>query len=257
MTYVAHTQGGGSAGVAVAARVDANDEWRLVGSVAAADESKLMKATALQHRLIEEHGRRLFTELRTGPGGSLLELGLRIDDTVTPVPTPLKRDFVAASVMTQAGFVGIPKKATGSDVYANFREPYNAPYDRFEVRSEINDIVRQSPLVLFGWSTCWFCTDAEQKLKDAGLPFRSVYMDLWRPGGPYHDLELVDDGSLASRRAKNMLACGVLCLQLASVAAMAWRSLFTSWSRAAAKPRIPCKRNSLYSRAGAPCPLWW
>jgi glutaredoxin len=216
MTYVAHTQGGGSAGVTVAARVDANDEWRLVGSVAAADASMLERATALQHRLIEEHGRRLFTELRTGPGGPLLELGLRIGETVTPVATPLKRDFVAASVMTRAGFVGIPKKATGSDVYANFREPYDAPYDRQQVRSEINDIVRQSPLVLFGWSTCWFCTDAEKKLKDAGLPFRSVYMDLWRPGGPYHDLELVDDGSLASRRAKNIRkACNPLQAELA------------------------------------------
>ena len=72
MTYVAHTQGGLTKGVDVAARVDAADDWRVVGKVAAADATKLGRAAALQHRLIEEHARRLFKELRTdrvrGPG---------------------------------------------------------------------------------------------------------------------------------------------------------------------------------------------
>ena len=39
MTYVAHTQGGRTKGVDVAARVDAADDWRVVGKVAAADAS--------------------------------------------------------------------------------------------------------------------------------------------------------------------------------------------------------------------------
>ena len=60
MTYVAHTQGGLTKGVDVAARVDADDDWRVVGKVAAADATKLSRAAALQHRLIEEHARRLF-----------------------------------------------------------------------------------------------------------------------------------------------------------------------------------------------------
>ena len=58
MTYVAHTQGGRTKGVDVAARVDADDDWRVVGKVAAADATKLGRAAALQHRLIEEHARR-------------------------------------------------------------------------------------------------------------------------------------------------------------------------------------------------------
>ena len=65
MTYVAHTQGGLTKGVDVAARVDADDDWRVVGKVAAADATKLSRAAALQHRLIEEHARRLHKDLRT------------------------------------------------------------------------------------------------------------------------------------------------------------------------------------------------
>ena len=202
MTYVAHTQGGLTKGVDVAARVDADDDWRVVGKVTAADATKLSRAAALQHRLIEEHARRLHKGLRTGPGGPPLELG--IGDPITAVPTPPKRDFVAASVMTQAGFAGTPKNEKGSDVYANFVAPYDAPYDRGAVRAEIDAIIRRAPLVLFGWSTCWFCTDAERLLKDANLPYRSVYMDLWKPGGPYHDHAVGDDGSLAAKRAKNI-----------------------------------------------------
>ena len=95
MTYVAHTQGGLTKGVDVAARVDADDDWRVVGKVTAADATKLSRAAALQHRLIEEHARRLHKVLRTGPGGPPLELG--IGDPITAVPTPQKRDFVAVS----------------------------------------------------------------------------------------------------------------------------------------------------------------
>ena len=144
-----------------------------------------------------------YLDMRTGPGGPPLELG--IGDPITAVPTPQKRDFVAASVMTQAGFAGTPKNDKGSDVYANFVAPYDAPYDRGAVRAEIDAIIRRAPLVLFGWSTCWFCTDAERLLKDANLPYRSVYMDLWKPGGPYHDHAVGDDGSLAAKRAKKNL----------------------------------------------------
>merc|ERR1719409_2408189 len=46
MTYVAHTQGGLTKGVDVAARVDAADDWRVVGKVAAADATKLGRAAA-------------------------------------------------------------------------------------------------------------------------------------------------------------------------------------------------------------------
>ena len=72
------------------------------------------------------------------------------------------------------------------------------------MRQEIDALVADHALVLFGWSTCWFCTDAERQLKDANLPYRSVYMDLWKPGGPYHDHAVGDDGSLAAKRAKNI-----------------------------------------------------
>ena len=104
----------------------------------------------------------------------------------------------------QTCYICTPKNEKGSDVYANFRAPYDAPYDRGAVRAEIDSIIRRAPLVLFGWSTCWFCTDAERLLKDANLPYRSVYMDLWKPGGPYHDHAVGDDGSLAAKRAKNI-----------------------------------------------------
>ena len=211
LTYVAHTGGGKVSGSEVLAKRE-DSEWLTVGRVAAADDTfeALSAAAARQERLIAEHATRLYTELRRKPGDGSppIELGLRVDDDVVAVPAPMKRDFVDAATMTAGGFRGFPKKAGGSDMYAQYdlgEGVYGLPYDRAAVRAELARLVEGDAVVVFGWSSCFFCVDAEQKLRDADVPFKAVHVDLWRRSPDvWHDADADDSGSGAARAAKNV-----------------------------------------------------
>ena len=211
LTYVAHTGGGKVGGGEMLAKRE-DSEWLTVGRVAAADDTfeALSAAAARQERLIAEHATRLYTELRRKPGDGSppIELGLRVDDDVVAVPAPMKRDFVDAATMTAGGFRGFPKKAGGSDMYAQYdlgEGVYGLPYDRAAVRAELARLVEGDAVVVFGWSSCFFCVDAEQKLRDADVPFRAVHVDLWRRSPDvWHDADADDSGSGAARAAKNV-----------------------------------------------------
>ena len=92
-------------------------------------DETLGRAAALQHRLIEEHARRLFKELRTGPpAGRPSSSGSATPSSRSPRRKSATSE--AASVMTEAGFAGTPKNEKGSDVYANFVAPTTRPTTR-------------------------------------------------------------------------------------------------------------------------------